>query len=308
MGFQMAVVSVERKLDTGGGYDDEYNRDYQTVYEVITDSENDEVITVEFASGVPRVGDVYVGRDSTTDVLARCRKVNARRSLDDTQLWIVTCDFSNAPARNGVGGAASGKQPGNDTDPVNRRPRIWWDYEQVKIPFRRAIGGAWVQNTAGDPFDPLPEIDGVVPVYNVERYEAVFNPAIAKNYAYAVNSGAFMFAAAGQAQLLPVPASYEDAGGGLLRWKVHYRVRFAVDWPTTWQPRLLNAGYRWKPLGSTVAQAVRDPISQEPVSRPVPLDINGIPIPAATLIASGPLYLDFTGYGQIDFDDLNLIY
>jgi hypothetical protein len=301
----MAVLSVDRKLDTGGGYDDEFGRDYQTVYEVITDDEDDDVITVELATGVPRVGATYSGRDGTTDVLARCRKVAARRSLDDPQLWVVTCDFSTTSARVGVGSTQSQRQPSGDTAPENRLPRIWWDYQEIKIPFRRDLTNKWVQNTIGDTFDPLPEIEGVVPVYNVERYEVTYNAEIAKNYAFAVNSGPFFWAVAGQAQLLPVPASLEEVGG-LLRWKVHYRVRFASDWPYTWQPKILNAGYRWKPLTGPV-DFVRS-ASGDPVARPVPLDINGIPISAANLIANGPLYLDFTGYGQIDFDDLNLIY
>lgn len=310
----MAVVSVEETPESRGGYDDEYQREYTRTFEVLTDDEDDGPITVEFAAGIPRVWDAFVERNGTSgDAIAVCRKVSARRSLDDPLMWVVTCEFSIS-RQTGIGaqGSAANRQPGgtNADDPTKWAPQYSWGAQQVKVPFRKDRTGRWVLNSAGDPYDPLPELDASIPTLTVSRYQAAFNAEMAKSYAYAVNADTFLFADPGQARLQPITAESE-ATGGVLLWKVRITVEFMTVFPYTWQPWILDAGYRRVNLTTGKNVAIIDELTKQPVQRPVPLNGLGQELSRATLVGvgagDGPQYGKYTGYPSVSFAELELI-
>jgi hypothetical protein len=305
------IESVERLPDESGGYSDSFARDYVSNYHVVTRNENIGPIRVEFAPGIPRVGDRYESLDGTFDPLSRCRKVTPKRDSNSICEWIVTCEFSTqAPVGLGSDPTGANQRPGSQggqDDPTQWLPKRRWDAEEMTLTLRKDRQDRYSINTAGDFFDPLPTYQAVVPVLHIERIQSTFDSEDAADFAYAMNEFAFLWADPKQAQMKPITAE-EIWIGNTLYWRVRYAIRFIMDWPYTWEHYILNAGFR--EIRSGARMPILDANGQQ-VANPVPLfaadaSTPGQAMSAADIATAGPNWIVRRAYPVRDFAGLAL--
>lgn len=324
----MAIVSVKELWENRGGeFDDSYKRSYTRTFRVRTDDERDGPLEVTFALGVPRIWDVYVSyATGEYDTLARCRRISPSQMADDPLIWEVRCEYEtftaepSSPGSAGAGGGGGGDatKPGSTgpaNNPEQRPPKIKWSFETLTRPLTLAydnggVAGVATQvvpvlNSAGQPFDPAPEYECAYPVYEVSRIETFFSPAVARQYAFAVNDDTFGFAAPGEAMCMPITADLVFIGG-VPFWEVSYKIRFLPEHVDTFQPQILDAGYRQLNAGGTDLEDIFDPITRQPVSEPTLLDGAGRQLSHADLVANGAEYRLFYAYLRRPFAALNL--
>jgi hypothetical protein len=112
--------------------------------------------------------------------------------------------------------------------------------------------------------------------------------------------------------MLPIRAKVVWIGGSPL-WEKQYQIRFMQAVATsgggriTWQPRVLDAGFRRAGTGDR-ATAILDPVTMQPVQQPVPLNGAGEPLTKAELNSTGGVYGIFWAYRLLPFAPLNLVY
>lgn len=322
---------------------DDYNRQYARVFQVRTTDEKDGPITAGFAPGIPRMWDAYTNAGGTeVDLLSRVRRIDPDQDDADPKLWIVRVEYepitSEVPSGAGSSGS-SGGTGGGGSDPAKpggggaadrpelQPPKIRWtsaDHTKVMrkgydnegrftatVEAKRKVP---VVNSAGQPFDPIPEYEDGYPILEISRIEASFDPLKARDYRYAVNDEPFLFAPPEHAQTLPIEAEQVWIGG-FPYWQVGYRIRFNDE---SWQTEILDAGYMRadaaEPDDVTKVTAILDPDSRSPVSEPWPLDGHGMPLDRAAIakaLRDDPeaalVYLKFYPYQRRSFAPLNLI-
>lgn len=146
--------------------------------------------------GLPQVGDLYiVGQDVIQSL--RCSRRRLRRRDDSDVIWEMECEYSSKQKE---------KEEEEEEEPLDKKPEIDIDFETYQtvaegalildestdadetadtssIPF---FGRALV-NTAGEPFDPQPEMDQVRPVMTITYNEAFLNIPLLMFYANTVN-------------------------------------------------------------------------------------------------------------------------
>jgi hypothetical protein len=240
---------------------------------------------------------------------------------------------SGDPNKPGEGGASD--------KPEDRPPKIKWRQETINLPFERALAPAewpasrriqllpmvvfdpaggfkkitkatdrWlpVLNAAGQRFDPFPTYEAAILVLDITRIEPAFDAELSLSYAYALNEDQFLFAAPGQAQILPIESELVWIGGQAY-FETHYKIRFCPDNLLDWQPLILNAGRKQMQGNPTdytkPATAIIDKLTMTPVTEDVPLNEFGKALPPQT-IANGPLvYMQFQAYPTVPFGPLN---
>lgn len=165
------------------------------------------------------------------------------------------------------------------------------------------INGNPIANSAGQPFDPPPEIDDYRLIAYITRNEAIYDPSTALYYQNAINTNV-IFGGVGQHQ-----AKLNGLGGtrrnfhNTLWWEVEYQVQFKLD---TWILKKPDKGKfsKWtSPTGSVLWEPVRagDGV---PVTTDVYLDGSGGVLENPTV--NNIVKREFHVYPERDFTPLNL--
>lgn len=189
----MAIVSVTEMFDErggkaalGGAGSEGPVRTYSRTHQVITDDPLDGPQTVMFARGIPRLGEIYKSGNDI-DHGALCVNVDPQAQSGSRIEWKVRSDYSNKDIGDlkrelgsGSGGQADSGKPGTGAnkdkkdskdqyDPTAQEPKFTVGYRPVVRPLVRDVKGKLVVNSAGDPFDPPPEYEDLMPVLRMTR-------------------------------------------------------------------------------------------------------------------------------------------
>ena len=329
----MAVVKVQEVWSgREGGFKSDFSRRYARVFRVETDSTSDGPIVAGFdpAGIIPRVWDPYFSHETGEfDYLAICQSVDPRQDADNPFLWEVRCEYSTESMEPGnypypSGGGSVGSDPskpgsgGAADNPEMKQWEIEWDYEEFKMPMRKAFDSqdgmrakrlVPVVNSVGQPFDPLPEYNVACEVLRIVRIEANPDARLLRQMAYALNEDRFQGAEFAQAQLLPVQRKQVWIGRRRY-WECTYRIRFCPEEFGTWQASILDAGR--SQLQGDPPDQTKDPIeilypkSHQPVNEDWPLDGGGKPLSRKDVLDGKVKYLPFYNYRVLPFSPLRL--
>jgi hypothetical protein len=226
-----------------------------------------------------------------SDDAASCQEISAASASDDGYSWDVTVSYGP------LGGEAA-------TFPANP---LEWPVEfalqsaQDRKPADEDRDGNPVLNSAGDAFDPPPEIDFSRIVFEVTRNEATFSPVLAQTWKHTVNDAVFSIAgenyAAGTVLIQDIvagkPLFHPDAGW---YWRITYK--FEVK-PEGWKKKILDQGM--KEIVAGAKRAMKDSQGQ-PISSPELLDGLGVKLAAG----GTPVFLEFDLYPESNFSLLAL--
>ena len=293
----MAILSVKKVWSLDSSQESRTARVATEGYEVLTDGEDVDEITVLLARDpdtnrrIPRVNDFHPS-DPVRTVESREARL---ASENNPYLWTVTVIYETLSL-----------DPDNPNDPPwAARPEIWFDWISSQEPVDRAWNGDLITNSADEPFEPPLTVTYYDPVMNVRRYEETFRPATLLEYRHALNLDEFFGAPPGWAMMLPIQPKLVRRGE-LTYWEVHYRIHFRDH-----RRRVADMGTRQKvrneqfdpddPRHMTY-EPIRD-ADGEPVTKPVPLDGTGRPLQPG----SDPVWLYFELQGRAYFGPLNLL-
>lgn len=270
------------------------NRSYTRTFDVLTDDRNTAQKEVRDAAGVPRVGDVY-----PDDLGATATRVSVEQDPGIFLLWRVTVEYETVTGNQ--------NQAAEDEDPLNRPAELEWSFAQFTKVADQDIDGNMITNSAGDPFDPPPEIDDSRPVLRIARNEAGFSAATAVEFMDAVNDDAFFGGQPGQVKVANISA-VRQFENGIPFWRVVYEFHFRRE---GWSLQILDRGYRILVGGvpEPVVEDVKNPgggtETFQEVREPILLNGAGLPKPSTPPPSPG-VYLSFDVYKTKTFAVLGL--
>ena len=306
----MSVISVVTKYGGLSGSGQLAGvREYTKLYTVRTNSDQDGVMLVGNAPGLPKKGDVYFF-NGETDAGALCQSVTPRQDPGNQQVWEVTCEYSSDIG--GGQGVALGGNPQYDVEnPLQRPPIVTWSTWSELRPVVLDIQGRPVNNTADLPFDPGIMVRVQSPAVVVERNEATYPVLFAQSYNDAINSDQFYTWPPETAKVESITAQNQFANG-ILYWAVRYEIHFKQP---DWKERVANQGTRHYKLdanGFFIRDANQEKQLFHPVdgdgnysTDPVWLNLDGTRMPQDD-IANNAIFLPFDIYKPLPFSALNL--
>jgi hypothetical protein len=302
----VTVVQTSMTFDRSAKLDERQVRTYRIVARVRTDSVDDGPGTI-LAAVIERgidIGEFYREPNGYFDLGARCQSIEPKVDQDNPLLWVVDCMFTSEPPRRtalgergyrpsrgqrggrrlgGSGGGLrlpEGDRDGRSRDPANRDDEYEWSYTDRRKVISAAhlvVDGiiqpaAPIANSAGFPFDPLPEIDDSRLTLTISRNEKDYDPRIAFTYGDKLNADPFFDFAPYTAKMRPPVARrfFED---GEFWWRVTYKIEFRTEEPF-WEIELLDAGYHALAGLEDVPYRIPDR-DGNPVNEPWPLDGAG---------------------------------
>lgn len=278
----MAIVAVtETSKRSHGAALEKGARSYTREFWVETDDQATDLQAVREAVGVPKRGELYPG-----DFGSFCQGVTVEPREEDPRTFVVTADYDSNTS-------VTQEQEEN---PLLRPVELSFEGEQYVYVATKDLDGKAFKNSAGDPFDPPPEITGTRPVLVMQRNEAALNPTLVLQYQDAVNADAFLGFPPRTVKVGTISGrrSFENS---VAYWVVSYR--FVVDW-RTWRVFLLDAGFREKHAGGH--KKILDKETGQPVSAPVMLNGLGYVL----VDVENPVYLERKVYREIPFAPLGL--
>lgn len=195
----MAVISVNLIPGSWTGQEDEKGKmAFSTEYLVEVDSDMDGPAIVLAGEGVPKRGQVYhVNYDHVTT--AYCRSRSARRRAGLLKTWEVTASWREGEAES--------------ENPLERRVRKSLRSNNFTRVLDQDQDGSPIVNSAGQPFDPLPEIEDDRTVIVFSRNVASFAVDLADQYKGSVNSDTWYGKPAGHWKIIGWTSDEQFEGG-----------------------------------------------------------------------------------------------
>lgn len=192
----MAVLGLasEQNNTRPATYLQNNRRQYFRTFFVRSDSQYDSPNLIRTAPGLPAPYAMYITA-TDFDPGARVVRIEPRRSDKNAKLWFVDVDYDTEFER-------------KDGNPFLETPKIEYDFESFKLalpgkPVQSVTSygnsgdgstsgiithwGGGITNSAGEPFDPPPEIEASRPVVTFTRNEPSFSTAIAVKFINSVN-------------------------------------------------------------------------------------------------------------------------
>ena len=173
---KMAILWARRKLGNGTGIGDRGQQTFRT--EITVKSNN----PLEKRNAVLGCGLIPVyGAPHPENPLAVCTRVTADQNKQNPYLWDIVAEWQVNPG--------SKRNPSDEQkQPDQRRPK--WSCRFVPIPMARFVdlGGALMCSSAGQPFDPVPDIPIIADEVTVTRYEPECNRGTQRAYMNKANS------------------------------------------------------------------------------------------------------------------------
>lgn len=210
-----------------------------------------------------------------TQPLLLCRSVSPSQQRESPQHWIIVAEYSSEPM------TQQKREEQQYPNPLNRPARIRWNSAKYNKPCIYDTDGNLILNSAGDPYDPPPEIDQSRWTATIQKNVAAV-PQVIIDYTDAINESPFTIQGVSVgpkvAKIMSIEISdsqFAQAGGDEIEYVTFtYALEFR---PETWQLKLLDQGYRQKdPNDSTKRIAIKDDATPaRDISHPWPLNGSG---------------------------------
>ncbi len=260
-------------------------------FSVRTDSLESEDTIANHAS-TPQLGDSHP--DSSFSICSS-RKFNqdANSPLD----WLITCQYTT-----------DWETVETETDPLLFRPQVTWGTQYVQRPLvvDAADSSKKVLNTAGDPFDPPVMTDRPLTTCSISMNVAAI-PSWIFSLRNKVNNAALTIRGVSIAEELALlrnlTISDDRYKNGTLYFRVEIELLIDEDGHKV---KILNDGLHELDVSRTgTEKRTHIMFDGEPISQPIPLDVDGKAISSDDLPDSA-LILEFVQYPPADFSVLNL--
>jgi len=277
----VGVVSVYRKFAGLSGKGTLAGvRTYRMVFVVITDSDNDGVMVVGNATGIPHKGDTYYTA-TDSDPGALCQDVSPTQDPENQKVWEVVATFSSH----------SGDPAKDDPNPMVHPPDIHWSSWSETRALHKDLDGKPFTNSAGQPIDPPFERRWKYPALTVVRNEATFPVGLVQTYWDVTNSDVFNGWAPDTVKVEDIRASseYREAQGF---FRVTYEFLFRNGGWKHWE---LDQGTFHLVTDADTGDQTREPIMMDGIAttNPVPLDGKGDELSQADIDANNFEYRDW---------------
>jgi hypothetical protein len=170
---------------------------------------------------------VSVGSLFPSDPLARCTDVSAayEREEESRLHYLVTATYETK--------TGSGSQEEENENPLDDTPVKRWSSRTVRLPVRVDINGQAIVNSAGEPFDPLPEEDFQVLVFEYQHNVLSYSETKASEYRGAVNNDNFILSGLPvkqyQARMQNITATSAERNGNRY-WIESVTIEIVDDW------------------------------------------------------------------------------
>lgn len=298
----MAIILVQEALHTPRetAVNDQRERTYTRAFNVFSTTTVERPDVVRLASGIPRVWDPYVDSSGIVDPFSWCRDVRVRQDGVDPTTWRVTCSYSNKVERPDIN---------QQENPLLRPAEISWDSTHVMIPLERDSGGDAITNSAGERFDPPPEIEDYRLTLTIVKNQPLFDARLILRYQGRVNSHPWYGLDAGTVRCTKIAGSRKFENGKLY-WQNTYafEIKEPKEYETSldcWAFKLLDRGFFTLDESSSpaVLRVALDPTSLRPYSAPILLDGAGQRLPNG----DPPVFISWFGYQEADFNLLGLV-
>lgn len=191
--------------------------------------ESDEVVHPYLASlAIPvREGDAF-----PFFPLARCVDIESsfESGRDSRVIYLVTAKYETKTA-----GGGEDEQEQENEDPIADRPSIRWSSRTTRLPVRFTSDAPPkpIQNSAGEPFDPTPEEDFHVLVFNYQHNIQVYDESRAKEYRGAINNDNYTLAGLNvepyQSRIVAIEATNAERNGSRY-WTESVTIEIVDDW------------------------------------------------------------------------------
>lgn len=305
----MAVNGIAKELrdgssadysSSGKGFNRSVERTYSRAFLIETTDSKDPAAVALGAPGLPPIGSQFTS-GSVFDPEARVTSLRPSRLAP--KAWRVDVEYST--------------ESPDDQDPLNHRPEMSFSFQTFRVPIvgeldQDAAGDAVkvfkgaMKNTAGQIFDPPPEMDESRPVLKIVRNEPTFNPIVAMTFQDAVNAVGWGGAKARQIKVQSISTSgrkTEKVGAVTYEYyPVTYELHYKRE---TWDVRLLNWG--WYYLTAAGADPT-DPANLIDFKDASGKPTKGLLADNGTALAAGakPTYVTKRVYKELSFQLLNL--
>ena len=224
-----------------------------------------------------------------------CRSLQADQQRQNPQVWIVTAEYSSEPL------SQQQKDAQQFENPLERPSKIRWGSGKYNKAAVFDSSGNSITNSAGDPFDPPPEIDQSRWTATVTTNVSAVPQAII-DYTDAVNSDGFTILSVPVsplcAKIMGIDVSEEQTAQVGENDFVNYFVfGYVLEFrKETWKLQLLDQGFReFDPNDATKRIPIKDDaVPPKDVTKPWPLDGAGTrlnnPTPDTAAIVAFDVY------------------
>lgn len=288
----MAVLSIWRKgVSSGSGeWNDDRSRSYTWTLGVATSDATDS--EPEILAAVAAVYPLYSAYP--TDPLALVKSIKAKRE-EWVLRWEAEVEWSTLTL----------DEAQQVDDPREKPALVSWSTEQFTEAIEYDINGAYVANTAGDPFEGGLEVERQRLIMTVQKnFSTVSETLISNSYLRRTNSVSYRGFDIGKV-LFREWAAQEQYENGIFYYATTYT--FAIDERLTaagaalnWRVPVLNAGPNYLDAVDNLTPFT-DPDGRQR-SRDGLLALDGTALPAG----NAALFRYFTVYDTADFNTLGL--
>ena len=283
----MPVLSVEKSWSrTGSSYGSQdgytYTATFSEGYQVVHtyDTTEEEIL---FATGIPRVGDLY------PNTFAICKKVGNVSKVGQL-MSIVPVEYDGQVGPTGIA-----------DNPLNHRPKYSWTDATTNEPIDQDVNGQPIVTVNGEPIEGL-TMEVADQVLTVQRNFALFSPWLTHQYRHSVSSDVFATFPAGTARMIAFSADSQDAAT-FSYWSVTAKIQFRYPYNTTpdkaWHSRARHEGF-YEKIGTRIVKAA---VNGEPVVKPVLLKADG----TRETVAANAIWLYFPRYTPLPYNALGLV-
>lgn len=282
----MAVTAVN-KISSQLTEEPTGHRQYDVLYEVITNDVADGPAIVRQASDLPKIGDTYsYGNDSDQYAACVTRGPFSLKSVDTSRkVWSVPVVYSSRPAE-GSNQSNNGKD-----NPIDWEWEVSGSFAQNTKAALKDRNGNRIVNAADEPFIPAPEMDDPRIVLVLKKNTANINLLTWGLFRGACNSIAVWGLASRQAKVMQWSWQVRRIGAFEYienQWEIH--IIYDVN-GTTWDYAPLNQGFREKlgvnPDGTPNYVQIRDAHGNL-IRQPHLLDATG----AKLMAGADPVFYD----------------
>jgi hypothetical protein len=252
---------------------------------VISDDPLESRSAVGSATGIPPKYSLLA-----EDTSCWCRHASIARIDASRLIWLVTVEFSNAPQEK------QEQEKDEEPNPISRPARVRWTSSNVMRPIEKDIRGKAIVNSAGDYFDPPPEVEVAVWAAHVQKNFAAI-PSWLLSYANVKNVEPFVIGgltvAAGIAKVSEMAISELQKENNIEFYELSFSIRFeeALGWDLSLLDQGLHAFYGDDKL--------KIKLNDEDVAAPVLLDGAGGVLANPT--PDNAVFLEFEVVAEKDF-------
>lgn len=236
----------------------------------------------------------YVGTHPLYPVML-CREISFKQDSSAPRKWEIDATYSSEPL-------SKSEQESEVENPLERPAKVKWKTNQYRKAVVKDKNGNAITNSAGDYFDPPPEIDSSHWTVTVTKNVAAV-PQFILDYDNAINTNSFSIQGVSVAQfvakLMDIDIGEVQTEGDFVFLVFTYSMEFRPD--ELWGLSELDQGMRFK-SGNDRKQILDNSSPPRPITTPKLLDGNGAVLSNPT--PETAVFRDFDVYKERDFSVL----